>query len=139
MAQNRSRHTLQAGPKEWNDELTQRIIAAVIRVHSVLGPGFLENVYRRALMVELQRIGLVAEGEKRIKIIYEGVLVGTHRLDIVVAQTVVVELKTVKRLNRHHYAQLRSYLKAAGLRVGLLVNFALAKAEFRRVEHEIGS
>ena len=101
-----------------------------------MGPGFLEKVYRKALLVELKRTGMTAESEKRIRIIYEGVLVGVHRLDLVSADTVVVELKTVERLNRHHYAQLRSYLKAAGLRVGLLVNFALAKAEFRRVEHD---
>ena len=126
----------QSDPKDWNDELTQRIIAAVIRVHSVLGPGFLEKVYRRALLVELERNGLPAENEKRIRIFYEGVLVGTHRLDLVASETVVIELKTVERLTRHHYAQLRSYLNAAGLRVGLLVNFALAKADFRRVEYE---
>lgn len=120
--------------KEWNDDLTERIIAAVIRVHSVLGPGFLEKIYRKALLVELERSGLSAETEKRIEIVYEQVLVGTHRLDLVVADAVVIELKTVERLTQHHYAQLRSYLKAAGLRVGLLVNFALAKADFRRIE-----
>jgi GxxExxY protein len=122
--------------RDWDDELTERMIAAVIRVHSVLGPGFLEKVYRRPLTVELERSGLSAETEKRIEIFYEQVLVGTHRLDLVVVDTVVVELKTVERLTRHHYAQLRSYLKAAGRRVGLLVNLALAKADFRRIEFE---
>ena len=84
--------TAESGAKEWNDETTRRIIAAVIRVHSVLGPGFLEKIYRKALFIELERSGLTAESEKRIEIYYEQVLVGTHRLDLVVVGTVIVRL-----------------------------------------------
>ena len=117
------------------DKLTQAIIECIIRVHEVLGPGFLEAVYRQALLVELRRRGLQADSEKEIVIWYEGVEVGRHRLDILVEGRVIIELKTVESLARVHYAQVRSYLKATDLGVALLVSFATAKADFRRVEH----
>ena len=116
------------------DRVTDLIVKAIIRVHQVLGPGFLETVYRRALLIELRKQGLKVETEKPITIYYEGEEVGRHRLDIVVENRVVVELKTVEELCKAHYAQLRSYLKAANLEVGILVNFAKDKADFRRVE-----
>ena len=115
-------------------EITERIIQAVIKVHQVLGPGFLEQVYHSAISLELHRQGLTAESEKEITIYYEGEVVGCHRLDLVVEDRVIVELKTVEELAGIHYAQLRSYLRATKMRVGLLVNLAKEKADFRRVE-----
>lgn len=113
---------------------TREIISAIIQVHQTLGPGFLESIYRNALVLELRRRGFRVETEKRIKIFYEGEEVGEHRLDVLVAGTIIIELKTVEDLSKAHYAQLRSYLKATGLKVGILVNFATERADYRRVE-----
>lgn len=115
------------------DELTRGIIEAIIKVHKVLGPGFMESIYREALIVELRRRGLQVQWEQPVRIYYEGQQVGFHRLDLLVEGRIILELKTVEELNKVHYAQLRSYLKATGLKVGLLVNFAKERADFRRV------
>ena len=117
------------------EKLTNTIIGCIIKVHQSLGPGFLENVYRRALMIELAKSGLHAETEKEILVLYEGQEVGRHRLDILVEATVIIELKTVDELARIHYFQLKSYLKASRLSLGILVNFAKEKADFRRVPY----
>ncbi len=121
--------------KTFDDPTTKLIIQCICRVHKILGPGFLECIYRRALLKELRTSSLKAETEKEIEVVYEGEVVGQHRLDLLVEEKVVIELKTVEALGKAHYAQIRSYLKATGLRVGLLVNFATALADFRRVEN----
>jgi GxxExxY protein len=119
----------------WDDEvLTGQIIESIIRVHQVLGPGFLESIYRRALVIELGRRGLDVQQEYEAPVFFEGQCVGNHRLDLVVERRIILELKTIEGFNQAHYAQLRSYLKATGMRVGFLVNFALTKADYRRVE-----
>lgn len=115
-------------------QLTQQIIKAVIKIHQTLGPGFLEKIYQNALVLELIQQGLVVESEKDISIYYEGDLIGLHRLDLVIDRRIIVELKTVEELDGIHYAQLRSYLKAAALGTGMLVHFAKDKADYRRVE-----
>jgi GxxExxY protein len=115
-------------------QVTERIIKAIIKVHQTLGPGFLERIYHNALVIELTKQGHVVESEKDIPIYYEAELVGTHRLDVLVDGCVIVELKTVEELAGTHYSQLRSYLKASSLRIGLLVNLAKDKADYRRVE-----
>lgn len=116
------------------DKLTEAVIQCIIKVHQSLGPGFLESIYRKALLIELKKCGLHVEDEKEVTVHYEGMEVGRHRLDIVVENKVIVELKTVEHLSEAHYAQVRSYLKATGLRVAILVNFAAEKADFRRIE-----
>ncbi len=116
------------------EELTRAIIEAIIKVHQTLGPGFLESIYRNALILELAARGLSAESEHQIAIYYEGKPVGRHVLDIVVNEAVILELKAVEELCPAHYAQLRSYLKASKIRTGLLVNFGSEKADFRRVD-----
>jgi GxxExxY protein len=116
------------------DLLTERIIGCVIEVHRALGPGFLEIIYHRALAIELHHNGLMVDCEREVRIWYRGREVGRHRLDMLVEDTVVVELKTVESLGRAHYAQLRSYLRATGLATGLLVNFSADKADFRRMQ-----
>jgi len=116
------------------DALTYSIIEAVIKVHSVLGPGFVESIYHRALVIELRERGLAVEHEVEVEIEYDAQLVGRHRLDLVVDRQVVVELKTVEELGRAHYAQVRSYLRATGLPVALLINFSKEKADYRRIE-----
>ena len=97
-----------------NDTLTGRIISAIITVHQELGPGFLENIYRNALTIQLRKQGIDMEAEKTVIVYYDGEEVGRHRLDILVDNSVVLELKTVENLGKAHYAQLRSYLKASG-------------------------
>jgi len=116
------------------DDLTNKIIKCIIQVHKTLGPGFLESIYRKSLLIELHNNNINAETEKEIKIYYQDYEVGLHRLDIVVENEAIVELKTVEKLNKAHYAQIKSYLKATGLQRGLLVNFAEDKADFRRID-----
>ena len=116
------------------DKLTERIIACIIEVHRWLGPGFRERVYQRALLIELSKRGLAAESEKRVVIHYDGQEVGGHRIDLIVENSVVLEVKTVDLIIKAHYAQVRSYLKASGLQTGLLVNFGGSRADYRRIE-----
>ena len=118
----------------WEEEaLTSEIIKCIIAVHQSMGPDFLEGIYRNALVIELVEAGLKIETEKEVTVHHRDRLVGTHRLDLVVENQVVLELKTTSELGPAHYAQLRSYLKASGLEVGLLVNFSKERADFRRV------
>jgi len=115
------------------EELSGRIIKSAIEVHKKLGPGFLESIYQKALPFQLKKDGLKVETQKEVKIYYDGQEVGTHILDIVVENEIIVELKTVKAFDDSHLAQLMSYLKATGKRVGLLLNFAKAKLDIKRV------
>jgi GxxExxY protein len=114
-------------------EVTFEVIGAAMEVHRVLGPGFLESVYQRGLQVELSHRGVPFEAQRRIALTYRGQPVGDHLLDLVIKDRVVVELKAVKELNEQHQAQVISYLKAAQLPIGLLINFAKASLEHKRV------
>ena len=102
-------------------------------MHRELGPGFLENIYEEALKVEFPEHGLHYDAQIEILIKYLGVIVGTYRLDLLVEKQIIVELKAVKALTDIHFAQLRSYLKATGLKVGLLFNFAKPTLEIKRI------
>jgi len=115
------------------DNLSNDIIGAAIEVHKKLGPGFLESIYQSALPLELRKKGLTVETQKEIKIYYDGKEIGTHRLDLVVNNLIIVELKTVKEFDDAHIAQVLSYLKASGLKIGLLLNFAKAMIDIKRV------
>jgi GxxExxY protein len=113
--------------------LSYEVMGAIFEVHKELGPGFLESVYEKALLLELTNRGMKVDVEKVFDLTYKGKKVGTHRLDLIVEDKIVVELKTVERFAPHHTAQLLSYLKASGHRLGILVNFSKAKVESRRV------
>ena len=115
------------------NEITYIINGAVFEVNKVLGPGFLEKVYENALVEELRRRGLKVENQVPIEVKYKGVRVGEYFADLLVEGKVIVELKTVERLERVHSARLLNYLKATGMKVGLLINFKGPKAEVRRV------
>lgn len=115
------------------EALSAKIIGLAIEVHRELGPGFLESIYEEALKVEFSEHGLCFESQKEIKIEYLGVEIGVHRLDLIVENQIILELKAVKELSDIHFAQLRSYLKATGLQVGLLLNFAKPALEIKRV------
>lgn len=115
------------------NEITYAINGAVFEVSRILGPGFLEKVYENALLIELKRRGLKAENQVPIKVLYKEDVVGEYIADILVERRVIVELKTVEHLDKVHEAQLLNYLKATGIKVGLLVNFKTPKAEIKRM------
>jgi GxxExxY protein len=117
-----------------HEEITERVIACVAEVHQALGPGFLESVYRNALLLQLRKVGLQVAPEQEVLVRYLGEEVGRHRLDLLVEGTVVLELKAVADLAAVHYEQMRSYLRASGLEVGLLINFGRERWDVRRVE-----
>ena len=113
-------------------EITEQIVGAAFEVHSVLGCGFLEKVYQRAMQVELIARGLKAETESKIKVTYKGVVVGDYQADLLVADQVIVELKVAKEYQPADEAQLLNELKATGIKIGLLINFGRTKVEFKR-------
>ncbi len=115
------------------ESLSEKIIGAAIKVHKELGPGFLENIYEEALKVELSKNQINYETQKEVKIEYRGTEVGIHRLDMIVEDQIIVELKAIKELSDVHFAQLRSYLKATELKVGLLFNFGKPTLEIKRI------
>jgi GxxExxY protein len=119
-----------------NKALTDRIIAAAIRVHKELGPGFLEAMYEEALAIELTAAGLAFERQKLLPVFYHEHVIGEHRLDFVVEQKVILELKAISALEDIHFAILRSYLKAANLGDALLLNFATTRLTVKRVGRE---
>jgi len=104
--------------------VTERIIGAAIEVHRALGPGLLESTYESCLCHELRLIGLRVERQKAVPVVYRGAPMGTgYRVDLVVEGCVLVELKSVQQLDEIHKAQMVTYLKLSGYRVGLLINF----------------
>ena len=114
------------------DDLTYKINGAIFEVNKVLGSGFMEKVYENALLVEFCNLGLKAKSQVAISVYYKGELVGEYFADIVVEDTVVLELKAVESLQKIHEAQLLNYLKATKYKSGLLVNFTHPKAEIKR-------
>ena len=114
------------------NKLTYAINGAIFEVNRVLGPGFLEKVYEKALFIELKERGFYVIAQAPIKINYKGQCVGEYIADLLVEDQVIIELKTVERLEKIHEAQLLNYLKATGLNVGLLVNFKSPKVEIKR-------
>ena len=101
----------------------EKVIECAIRVHRELGPGFFELAYQNAMCIELRHSAIPFESQKRILVRYSGVPVVAQRLDFVIADQVVLELKAVAALEPIHHVQLMSYLRGSGLRVGLLMNF----------------
>src|SRR5258708_7376420 len=115
------------------EDMSGRILAAAVDVHKALGAGFIEPIYQKAMAVALEHRGIAYQRQKEIHVFFEGVDVGVQRLDLVVADQIILELKAVKALEDIHYAQLKSYLKAMGLRVGLLLNFNAPTLVVKRV------
>jgi len=114
------------------NELTYAINGAIFEVNRVLGGGFLEKVYERALLVELHNRGLAAEPQVPLVVKYKGVIVGEYCADILVEEQVLLELKACEKLTGIHEAQILNYLNATGIKLGLLVNFQHPRAEIRR-------
>ena len=114
-------------------DTTEKIIGAAFEVHQQLGYGFLERVYQRALQVELLRRGASAELEKRIQVLYKGVVVGDYEADLLVDGCVLVEIKIAPEYDKRDEAQLLNELKATGMKVGVVLNFGRTKAAYKRL------
>jgi GxxExxY protein len=119
-----------------NSGLTGNIIGCAMKVHSTLGNGFQEVIYQRCMAIEMEKQGLVFSRELEMTIHYEGVEVGTRRVDFLVENVIMVELKAVARLEDVHLAQALNYLEAYKLETGLLINFGSKSLEFKRVTNE---
>lgn len=115
-----------------HEELTEKILKACFEVSNELGCGFLESVYEKALLIALTEAGLKAESQTPLKVMFRGQTVGEFFPDIIVEDTVLLELKAVKALAPEHLAQVMNYLKATGIEVGFLINFGNPKLEYRR-------
>ena len=115
------------------DEITRKVIGAAQKVSSQLGAGFLEKVYENALALELRRRGLRVDQQRSVDVRYDDEIVGEYVTDLLVEETVIVEVKTVSALGESHHAQCVNYLRATGLRVCLLMNFFHSHMRFRRI------
>ena len=118
-----------------NTDLTDRILGCAINVHRQLGPGLLESVYESALSIELRYRGIPFKRQVGFPLYYRGELISEHRPDLIVEETVIVEVKTVERFAPIHTAQMLTYLRVTSLQLGLLLNFnsETMKAGIRRV------
>jgi GxxExxY protein len=117
------------------EDITRRIIAAAMTVHSTLGNGFQEVIYQRALAMEFPYQDLAFEREKEMAIFYREQQIGTRRVDFFVEDSIMVELKALIRLEDVHLAQAINYLEAYNMQVGLLLNFGAKSLEFKRVHN----
>ncbi len=115
------------------DRITEKIIGCAYRVANSLGPGFFEIVYENALAIELNNARLAAAQQKSINVLYDGKIVGEYVADLLVENSVLVELKATRALDEIHMAQCLNYLKATGLKVCLLINFGQPKIEVKRI------
>ena len=114
-------------------DVSYQIMSSVFEVHNTLGFGFLEKVYENALLKELARRNLQVEAQKEIKVFYKKEDVGVYFADLVVNGEILLELKAVESLNNFHKAQVLNYLKATGLKLGLLINFGKERVEYQRL------
>ncbi len=113
-------------------EMTETIIGCAYRVYNKMGFGFLDSVYEKCLFIELCKAGLDAESQKPITVYYENEIVGEFVADIIVNDTIILELKSVRRIIKAHEVQLVNYLVATGKPVGLILNFGERKVEIKR-------
>jgi GxxExxY protein len=119
------------------EELTEEIIGCAYNVYNRMGFGFLESVYEKSLLIELSQAGLSADSQKPITVFYDGEIVGDFAADIIVDDTIILELKSVRRIAKAHEIQLVNYLVATGKPVGLLINFGEHKVEIKRKLREL--
>lgn len=131
-----SEESRNAGNELRDGGVTREVIGAAIAVHTELGPGFLETVYEHALAVEFAIRGIAFVRQKSIPLFYRDHQIGEHRLDFLVEEKIVVELKAVDRLENVHFAIVRSYLRATNLADGLILNFLAMPLTVKRVRRE---
>ena len=113
--------------------ISEQVISCAFEVSNTLGAGFIEKVYENALCVELYKAGIPFCRQQRYEVRYKNENIGNYIADIVVAEKLLIELKALSALNREHEAQVMNYLKASGLRVGLLMNFGTARIGMKRI------
>ena len=113
-------------------ELTEKIIGCAYCVYNKMGFGFLESVYEKCMLIELHKAGLNAESQKPITVYYDKEIVGEFIADVLVNDTIILELKSVRRIIKAHEVQLVNYLVATGKQVGLILNFGERKVEVKR-------
>ena len=118
-------------------ELTEKIIGCAYRVYNKMGFGFLESVYEKCMLIDLRKAELIAEAQKPITVTYEDEIVGEFVADIVVENTIILELKSVRRVVMAHEVQLVNYLVATGKQVGLILNFGERQVEIKRKVKEL--
>ncbi len=116
-----------------HEDLTGKIIGCAMKVHSALGNGFQEVIYQRALAIEFEKQGLGYQREMEMSIFYEGIDIGTRRVDFFVEENIMVELKALIKLEDVHLAQAMNYCQAYNLPIGLLINFGSKSLQFKRV------
>lgn len=119
------------------NKISGKIINAAYKVSNTLGVGFLEKVYENALMIELKKDGLQAEQQKPVKIYYQDEIIGDYYADILVENEIILELKACKKIEDLHLAQCLNYLKATGLKLGLMLNFGNPRVEIKRVVNNL--
>ncbi len=119
-----------------HSDLTAKIIGCAMKVHSALGNGFQEVIYQRCLAIEMEKQVLTFTRELEMSIYYESINVGTRRVDFLVLDKIMVELKAITKLEDVHLAQALNYLEAYKLETGLLINFGSKSLEFKRVTNE---
>jgi GxxExxY protein len=119
------------------EALVERVIGAAYEVSNVLGAGFLEKIYERALTEELNLRGIRVKAQAPFPVAYKGKLIGTYAADLLVEDRLLVEVKCVDAFSSEHLAQCINYLKVSGLHLALLINFRRPKVEWRRVVHEL--
>jgi len=115
-----------------HEELTHKIIGCAYKVFNTLGFGFLESVYRKAMIIELSKAGLKVEEEKALQVFYDDIVVGNFSIDLFVEDTVVVELKSVQNTLEGHEVQLVNYLNGLKKEIGLLINFSPSGVQVKR-------
>ncbi len=114
-------------------DLSDKIINLAVKVHKKIGPGFKENIYEKAVMIEFEKKDIKFINQAVVKVNYEGTLLGNQRVDFLVEDKIILELKAVSEINSIHKAQMISYLKTANKKVGLLLNFAKSILEIKRL------
>ena len=118
-------------------ELTEKIIGCAYRVYNQMGYGFLESVYEKCLLIELKKAGLSVDSQNPITVFYDNEVVGEFVADLIVEDTIILELKSVRRIIRAHEVQLVNYLVATGKPIGLVINFGERKVEIKRKVREL--
>ena len=114
-------------------ELVYEVVGCAMKVHRELGYGFLEKVYENSMMVLLNKKSIKAKQQFPVPVHFENVVVGEYFADFMIEDKILVELKTVEKITNVHFAQVLNYLKATGIKLGLLINFGPRKLEYERI------
>ncbi|HEY2933015.1 MAG TPA: GxxExxY protein [Acidobacteriota bacterium] len=114
-------------------DLSYSVVGALMEVHRVLGPGFLEKIYCEAVSYELSQRGLLFEREVAVAVLYKGQTMGDYRCDFVIEKSLILEIKAISRLTKAHQAQALNYLAGSGIQLAILANFGASSLEYQRV------